>query len=146
MNYYLLHCSQCLSNANNRHLISHPYLTTSNWIMPVCTSQSLPPLRPCLPLHFRQGLGASVLSASHTPDFPSYTKCQRQPPRQYALSHESLAHPPHFCPPACITQNCPALGILPPRRRLGFAIHSALLRLSLRVCGCTDPLVPHRDY
>jgi len=38
-------------NANNRHLMSHSYLTTSHWIMPVCTSQSLPPLRPCLTPH-----------------------------------------------------------------------------------------------
>ena len=32
-------------NTNIQHLISH-YLTILNWIMPVCTSQSLPPLRP----------------------------------------------------------------------------------------------------
>jgi hypothetical protein len=51
-------------SANNQHLISHSYLTISNWIMPVCTSQSLPPFSPCLPLHFRQGWGASVLSSS----------------------------------------------------------------------------------
>jgi hypothetical protein len=42
-------------NASNRHLTSHSCLTTSNWIMPVYTSQSLPPLCPCLTTHFRQG-------------------------------------------------------------------------------------------
>jgi hypothetical protein len=52
-------------NVNNWHLISHSSLTISNWIVLVCTSQSLPPLHPCLPLHFRQGWGASVLCASH---------------------------------------------------------------------------------
>jgi hypothetical protein len=51
-------------NANNRHLISHSYLTTSNWIMPACTSQSLPPLRPWLTPHFRQGWGCSRLAPS----------------------------------------------------------------------------------
>jgi hypothetical protein len=62
-------------DANNQHLIPHSYLTKLHWIMPVYTSQTLPPLCPCLPLHFRQGWGASVLSASHPhfgrPCFPA---------------------------------------------------------------------------
>ena len=52
----------------DQHLISHSFLTqvqttditnsfltTSNWILPVHTHRSLPPLRPCLTSHFRQG-------------------------------------------------------------------------------------------
>ncbi len=52
-------------NANGRHLISHSYqryLTISNWIMPVYTSQFLPPLRPFLTLQFRQGWGCECTS------------------------------------------------------------------------------------
>jgi hypothetical protein len=113
-------------NANNRHLISHSYLTISIWKMPVCTSQSLPPLRPCL----SPGLAINSTTSNAGAAIPQTSlptsKCQPQPLRQYALLHESLAHPPPCCPLACLTQNCPALGILPPRHHFGFAIHSAL--------------------
>ena len=58
-------------NANTRHLMSHSYLTISNCIMPVCTSQSLPPLRPCLTSHshFRQGWGCECTFHLAPPDF-----------------------------------------------------------------------------
>jgi hypothetical protein len=49
-------------SANNRHRISYSYLTTSNWIVTVCTSQSSPPLRPCLTPNFRQGWGCECTS------------------------------------------------------------------------------------
>ena len=42
-------------DANDRHLISQSFLTTSSWILSVHTLLSLPPLRPCLAAHFRQG-------------------------------------------------------------------------------------------
>ena len=137
-------------NANIQHLLSHSYLTILNWIMPVCTSQSLPPLRPCLTSHFRQGWGCECTFRLAPPDFgfdnfrikstnpvsqavvyfaisfiTSSTraaihqtslpipKCQRQPPRQSALPHESLAHPLPCCPHAYLTQTCPVFGILP---------------------------------
>jgi hypothetical protein len=148
-------------NANNRHLISHSYLPISNLIMPVCTSQSLPPLRPCLTSHFRQGWGCECTSRLAPSDLGfvspriiltnpvsqavvcfaiSFTtsstravipqnslltpKCQRQPPRQYALPHESLASSALLS--SCMSHS-KLLGILPPQHRL---------------CACTDPLVP----
>ena len=40
-----------------------------NWIMPDCTSQSLPPLRPCLTSHFRQGWGCECTFRLAPPDF-----------------------------------------------------------------------------
>jgi hypothetical protein len=148
-------------NANNRHLISDSYLTRSNWTMPVCTSQSLPPLRPGLAPRFRQGWGCECTSRLAPPDLwfadpriissnpvsraavcfainsttsstrvaPQTSlptpKCQRQPPRKSVLPHESLAHPPPGCSHACLTQNCPDLGILRPRHLLGFDDHFA---------------------
>jgi hypothetical protein len=39
-----------------------------NWIMPDCTSQSLPPLRPCLAPHFSQGWGCECTSRLAPPD------------------------------------------------------------------------------
>jgi hypothetical protein len=48
--------------------MSHSCLTTSNWMMPVHTPQSLPPLRPCLTAHFRQGLGCKRTPRLAPPD------------------------------------------------------------------------------
>jgi hypothetical protein len=48
-------------------LISHSFLTTTNWILPAHTPRSLPPLIPCLAFHLRQGRVASVLPAPHPP-------------------------------------------------------------------------------
>jgi len=70
-----------------------------------------------------------ITAGPSTKLFPSYTKCQCHCDllaNMLCPTNPGLAHPPPCSPPACLTQNCPALGMLPPRRRQGFAIHSAL--------------------
>jgi hypothetical protein len=41
-------------------IISHSFLTTTDWILPAHTPRSFPPFLPCLASHFRQGRVASV--------------------------------------------------------------------------------------
>jgi hypothetical protein len=55
-------------DTNDRHLISHSFLTTSNWITLVNTPRSLPPLQPCITFCFRQGWGCKCTFRIATPD------------------------------------------------------------------------------
>ena len=112
-------------NANNRHLISYSYLTTSNWILPVCKSQSgLTNPRiistnlvvgsqcalPSTPLPLVLGQPYPRLPFLHQNANVNF------PPM--SIAHESLAHLPPCCPHACLIQNGPALEIPHPRHHL----------------------------
>ena len=53
---------------NDRHLMSHSFLTTLNWILLGHTPRSLPPLRPCFTSHFTQGWGCECTFRLALPD------------------------------------------------------------------------------
>ena len=95
-------------------------------IVSVCTSQSLPPLRPCLTPHFRQGWGCECTSRLASPDLGFAD------PRIVSTNPESR--------PAVCLRSTPLLLVLGlPYLRLPFLHPNATVNLLANMCCLSSP-------